>query len=259
MFGYVKCDKPHLYIKDFYLYNAIYCGVCKGIRNTCGQLPRIGLSYDVAFFSAILHNIKNVDVKITKQRCVEHMIIPRRMAETDELTDRLGALNTILAYYKLTDDMEDEKKGGFKRSLFKKGYKRVKKEQGDIDGIVKRYMKAQAKTEKANVASVDIAADATAQMITDLSDLFLESYATDYTRGLFYARGKWIYLIDALDDYDKDIKKKNYNPFFLVYGEESKAALIEKHADDLRFTFGEMFRSIAENRQNILFQHRHDR
>ena len=64
MFGYIQYDKPNLYIKDFELYRAMYCGVCKGLGAACGQIARLGHSYDAAFFSAILHNSKNEDIPI---------------------------------------------------------------------------------------------------------------------------------------------------------------------------------------------------
>jgi hypothetical protein len=32
------------------------------------------------------------------------------------------------------------------------------------------------------------------------------------------AVGKWIYMADALDDWEKDAKKERYNPFLKLYG-----------------------------------------
>ena len=74
MFGYVRADTPYLYIKDDELYRAMYCGVCKGIGQVCGQCARMGLSYDVTFLSVILHNIAGIDVKIEKSHCLTHCI-----------------------------------------------------------------------------------------------------------------------------------------------------------------------------------------
>ena len=62
MFGYVQYDKPNLYIKDFELYRAMYCGVCKGIGATCGQIARTGLSYDAAFLNTLFHKIGRAHV-----------------------------------------------------------------------------------------------------------------------------------------------------------------------------------------------------
>ena len=207
MFGYIRTDTPHLYIKDETLYKAVYCGLCKGIGEACGQAARMGLSYDITFLSVILHNILGLDVKIEKSHCLAHCIRARLMAETDDLTRKLGALNTALVYYKYTDDIADGDKGRGKRLWFKNGFKRVKRDYPEIEKIVREHLAEQEKTEKAKTDSLDRAADATANMLAAFSDYALGEKATAATRQLFYAVGKWIYLIDALDDYDKDKKK----------------------------------------------------
>jgi DNA mismatch repair protein MutS2 len=71
------------------------------------------------------------------------------MAEVDELTCKLGALNTVLAYYKYTDDIEDGDKGRGKRLWFKQGYKRAKKAYPEIEKLIREYMLSQSKIEKA--------------------------------------------------------------------------------------------------------------
>lgn len=259
MFGYVRADTPHLYIKDDVLYRAMYCGVCKGIGKVCGHAARIGLSYDITFLSVILHNIRGQDVTIEKQHCLTHCIRSRQMAEVDELTCQLGALNTLLAYYKYTDDIEDGDGGRGKRLFFKKGFKRAKKKYPQIERIVRENLAEQSKTEKAKTESLDRAADATAKMLAEFSDYALEENATAYTHNLFYAVGKWIYLIDALDDYDKDKKKGAYNPFLLAYRAENKSELLcGKDGDEVRFVFNALFFDIRENLSKISFRFNRD-
>ncbi len=246
MFGYVRPDTPYLYIKDDTLYKALYCGVCKGIGKSCGQVARFGLSYDVAFLSALLHNILGQDVKVEKQHCLTHCIRVKQMAAVDELTQQLGALNTELVYYKCVDDLQDGDRGGGKKLLFTRGHKLAKKKYPEMCAIVRKGMEEQEQTEKAKTDSVDRAADPSATMIARLSDYFLGEKKTADTYGLFYGIGKWIYLIDALDDYDKDVKKGAYNPFILAYGEKNKCELIAKYGEDLRFIFGTLFSEIHE-------------
>ena len=254
MFGYVRADTPYLYIKDDELYRAMYCGLCKGIAETSGNAARMGLSYDLTFLSVIMHNILGVDVKIEKQHCLTHCIRTRKMAEVDELTRQLGALNTVLVYYKYTDDINDGDKGRGKRLWFKKGFRKVAKRYPEIVKIVASHLAEQEKTEKAKVDSVDRAADATANMLAAFSDYALGEKATVYTRNLFYAVGKWIYLIDALDDYDKDKKKGAYNPFILAYQAECRKNLLEeKHAEEIAFIFHSIFFDIRENLGKIPF------
>lgn len=259
MFGYVRVDTPYLYIKDKTLYEAMYCGVCKGIADVCGQTARFGLSYDVTFLSVMLHNILGEDIKIEKSHCLTHCIRSKMMAEVDELTRKLGALNTVLAYYKYTDDIMDENKGRGKRFLFKKGYKRAKKAYPEIEKIVRENLKKQDELEKMQVASTDRAADATAKTLAQFSSYALGDKASEYTYNLFYLVGKWIYLIDALDDYDKDKKDGAYNPFALSYQADCKKALLEgEHGEEIRFVFHAIFYDIRENLEKIPFQFNHD-
>ncbi len=247
MFGYIRTDTPYLYIKDDILYRAMYCGVCKGIADVCGNTARMGLSYDITFLSVILHNLSGLDVKIEKQHCLTHCIRSRQMAEVDELTRQLGALNTVLVYYKYTDDINDGDKGRGKRLWFKKGFKRAKRKYPEIERIVRENLALQEQTERAKTDSIDRAADATANMLAEFSTYVLQDKATPDTKRLFYAIGKWIYLIDALDDYDKDKKKGAYNPFLLAYGAECKKELLSgKSGEEVAFAFENLFCDVRE-------------
>ena len=259
MFGYVRADTPYLFIKDDKLYRAMYCGLCKGIGETCGQCARMGLSYDVTFLSVLLHNILGEDVTIEKSHCLTHCIRSREMANVDELTRQLGALNTLLAYYKYTDDILDGDKGRGKRLWFKKGFRLAKKKYPEIEKIVRENLKTQEEVEKSGADSLDRAADATANMLAEFSRYALGEKSTEHTEKLFYSLGKWIYLIDALDDYDKDLKKGAYNPFRLAYGGGSRKELLTgAHGEEINFVFHAIFFDIRESLANIEFRFNRD-
>ncbi len=259
MFGYVRADTPYLYIKDDNLYRAMYCGVCKGIGQVCGQAARMGLSYDVTFLSVILHNIAGIDVHIQRSHCLTHCIRTRQMADVDELTRQLGALNTALVYYKYTDDIMDGDKGRGKRLWFKRGFRKVKQKYPEIERIVRENLAKQEEIERAQTDSIDRAADSTANMLAEFSDYILGGKATAATRNLFYAVGKWIYLIDALDDYDKDVKKGAYNPFLLAYKAKDKKTLLEgSSGEEVRYAFHAIFYDIRENLAQIQFHFNRD-
>ena len=258
MFGYVRTDTPYLYIKDETLYKAMYCGVCKGIGEVCGHRARMGLSYDVAFLSVILHNIAGQDVKIERAHCLTHLLRAKKMANVDEMTRRLGAFNTELTYFKFIDDVQDGDKGKGKRLWFLKGHKRVLKKYPKIAEIVAKNMSEHDRFEKSGIDSIDRAADATANMLAEFSDYVLEEKRTNYTHGLFYALGKWIYLIDALDDYDKDVKKSAYNPFKIAFDAACKGELMEKCGEEVRFVFQSVFSCIKENLEGVCFRFNRD-
>lgn len=253
MFGYVKPDRPYLYIKDETLYKALYCGVCKSIGKTCGGAARFSLTYDITFLSAVAHNLLKKDVKITRQRCAAHPFTKRPVAEPDELSLTLGALNVILAYFKVCDDVADNGRGRFKRLLLSGGFKRAKKREEKLCEIVERNYKALAALEKTGENRIDAISDPFANMLTELSREVLGEVSDEYSDGFFYQTGKWIYLIDALDDYDEDVKKGNYNPFYACYKSENFTDLKKEFGGEISFIMGSVVSLIDENLDNLKF------
>ncbi|MDD6996150.1 MAG: DUF5685 family protein [Candidatus Borkfalkiaceae bacterium] len=255
MFGYVRADTPYLYIKDDNLYKAAYCGVCKAIGEVCGITSRMGLSYDVTFFSVLLHNISGTDLTIENSRCAAHCMGKKRpMAKSDDITRALGAMNTVLAYLKYDDDVKDEKKGRGKRLWFKTGFRRAKKAYPELtETLIRDFAAQRLAEENGGTDSVDRAADATATALADVSDLLLKDKKTDCTRNLFYVLGKWIYLIDALDDYDKDGKSGSYNVFIRAYGAKDGATLLKEYGKEIDYIFNSLFYDIRDNTAGIKF------
>lgn len=257
MFGYVRYDMPYLFVKDLHLYRAVYCGLCKGIGRVCGQRARLALTYDVAFLSAILHNIAGIDFEIEKQGCFEHWVKKQPIAKTDPLTEELGAVNTALAYYKLSDDIRDGGKGKFKRLFLKKGFRRAREKYPDLVAIFEGYM-AEQQAAEVKGASPDSAAEPSAQMMKRLTDRLLRDKATEATGEMFWYLGKWIYLIDALDDYDRDVPKGQFNPFFESYGAADRGTLMAEHGEEVRFLFDTLFYGMREQLAKVVFPFNRD-
>ncbi len=258
MFGYVKTDMPNLYVKDTVLYKAVYCGLCKSIGKCSGTRGRLTLNYDLAFLSAFLHNVIGEDFKVERQLCIIHRLVKRPVAVPDELSVNVGALNVILAYYKLTDDVIDGNKGKAKRRLIKKAYKKAKKLQPNLDSIVKERYNDLRKLEKSNCDSIDIVADPFGKMLKEIVVALIGEKATENVQNVAYNLGKWIYLIDALDDYDKDKKEKNFNVFINAYNEENKEQFVKNQYSDLALIFGTIISEIVQNAQEIKYCFNHD-
>jgi len=259
MFGYVKTDMPNMYVKDTVLYKAMYCGLCKSIGCVCGAKGRFCLNYDLTFLSTLLHNLADIDVKIEKQGCVLHTIKKRPIAVPDELSKKIGAFNVILAYHKLNDDVNDLNKGRIKRSFFKSSYKKAKKFTPELDEIVLKMYKGLSAYEKTGGDSIDISADFFANMMVDAVKYLIGDKATDPVINLSYDMGKWIYLIDALDDFDKDKKTGNFNVFANIYkGVSCKKELMQNHGAEVLNVFAYILNSITENAKQLDYKFNHD-
>lgn len=259
MFGYIKTDKPNLFVKDTVLYRAAYCGLCKSIGEICGQTARLVLNYDLAFLSLLCHNLLDLDLDITKQHCVVHLIGKHPIANPDDLSKRIGALNIILAYHKLSDDVIDNDKGRLKRSVFKRAYKKAVKLESNLDKIVKSRYDELLNLERKNCDSIDMICDPFGKMMQDIFVEILGDKATEVVKNLAYLLGKWIYIIDALDDFDKDLKKKSFNVFVNAYPQiKTKNDLVKSQFNDLITLFGGITSEIDRLASKLDYKFNHD-
>lgn len=258
MFGYINPDRPRLFIKDEKLYQALYCGMCKSIGKGCGNFSKTALTYDVAFMSALLHNLAGQDVKIEKRRCALHFIKRRPMAKPDDISIILGCVNTALAYYKLLDDKLDGDRKGLFAFMYKRGYKRALKKHPKAAEIIARCMEEQRRLESDGCDIIDMACEPTAIMLKDLSAYVLKDLSTEATEGLFYDIGKWVYLADALDDYDKDVKKGRYNPLYNAFKNDTKEEAVKEHGEEINFIFNSLFGDMRYRLAAVKFHFNHD-
>ncbi len=259
MFGYVKTDFPNLYVKDTVLYKAMYCGLCKGIGKTCGQKGRLLLNYDLTFLSVFLHNVMGKDVKIEGQKCIVHQLKKRPVAISDSLTERIASLNVIMAYHKLKDDVIDSGKRKLTKAYFTSSYKKARANEPELDKIVEKRYKELLDYEKTEGDSVDISADPFGNMILDVVKVVTGDKFNAELERVAYNLGKWVYLIDALDDFDKDKKKKNFNVFINAYKDaENKEDLVKKYQNELVGIFSGVLGEISTATQGLEFNFNHD-
>ncbi|MBR3865038.1 MAG: hypothetical protein IKJ19_08020 [Clostridia bacterium] len=253
MFGYVKPDIPYLYMKDNTLYKALYCGICKSIGKCSGTCARFTLTYDCAFLSAVIHNILGKDVVIKREHCIIHPITKRPIAKPDDISISIGALNVILAYFKIVDDINDNGRGRLAKLLLNGAFKRAKKREPELERIVRENYAELSRLEKAGESSIDRIADPFANLLAQLSEELLGDKKTQESYQFFYNFGKWIYLIDALDDYDKDVKKGNYNPFYVAYKAQSFKDLKQEKGEEVSFIMSATLSGIEQGLKGLKF------
>jgi len=109
VFGYVMANIPEL-PKDLQKrYMAVYCGICRQIRDRAGQIARLGLSYDMAFLALLLMSLYEPEEAAGSRACSLHPFKPRPWVDNDFI--RYAAdMNVALAYYNCMDDYSDDGK-----------------------------------------------------------------------------------------------------------------------------------------------------
>ncbi len=214
MFGYIMPEKPELKIKEFDIYRAYYCGVCKSIGKRHGQIKRMTLTYDAAFLAMLLCSILNINTKIERERCIVHPA-KKSFVAYNEIIDYSSDINIILAYNNIKDKWKDDKSKVALAGMLglKKAYKKLMVEYPTKCAIINKRLEELSLLEDAKCDSIDIAAEPFAKLMEEVLDYEdLDEKTRQILRWMGYNLGKWIYLIDAFDDLEDDIKNSSYNP-----------------------------------------------
>lgn len=221
MFGYVTICREHLSEEGFNTFKAYYCGLCREIGKSCSQSARLGLSYDITFLAIMLSSLSDGGETNTR-RCFMKMGKPHLCVENDRAVSYAADMGVLLSYLKLLDDWKDEKsiKALMEMQLFRSAVKKAKSRYPKIYDQIRDCLNKLSVLEKEKCGSVDETADCFAKI---LEILFTPDFVTDEAQRrslawLGYNIGRWIYIIDAYNDLEKDIKQGSYNPF--IYGSE---------------------------------------
>ena len=223
MFGYIKTAQRELRIREYEYYRASYCGLCRTMGKCTGQCSRMLLSYDFAFLANVRMMLTKTEPTFKKRRCIAHPFHPRMMMEPNEQLAYCADATAILAFEKCRDDLHDER--GFARFkalwqwLFVRGaYKRAKKRHPALADTVRAHLVRLGEKEREQRPSVDEAAAIFADLLADVVSGELDAALLPVARTIGRQTGRFIYIVDAIDDLADDAKRKRFNPFLLLFG-----------------------------------------
>ena len=222
MFGYVRVFKPTLKMGEYEQYKGIYCTLCKRLGKRYGVLSRFTLSYDMTFLALLQMALEEKDADFCPSRCSFNPTKRCLKACNTTAIDRAADIGTILAYYKLKDTLADE--GYFKRMgawcampFAKSAHKKAKKNVPHIDEAVEAMMTAQARLEAEGCSSIDRAAEPFALLLQTLAaETTTDESQKRVLERFGYCLGRWVYLMDAVDDLAEDLEEERYNPYILA-------------------------------------------
>lgn len=219
MFGYIKPNIPTLRICDKERYDCFYCGLCRCIGKKYGISAKMCLNYDCTFLAIMLASVCDNRLNSEPMHCPFNPLgkKKRMIAESSEAMNFAAASAVIFAFYKLEDNVNDGK------PLYKVAevpllgaYKKASKEYKELDTVIRLNLGKLSDIEQREEASAEIPANAFGKLLAGVIELVP---AEESTRRImveigFYI-GRFIYLIDAFEDREKDKKNSLYNPFVL--------------------------------------------
>ncbi len=236
MFGYVLPRKDKLTPEDFRRYRAAYCGLCRSLKKRYGFRARFLVNYDMTFLSFLLE-----DGAPQTERC----FCPARpwcrkecLAHSDAM-DYCADMSVLLSYWKLRDAERDGKRlsrvaARLALRLYRRSYEKAAARHPQENALFEEKLALLHRLEDERCPSLDRTADAFAGLLEGCAAELPEGGERRAAELLLYHVGRFLYLADALDDLEKDVKSDSYNPlryrFTLLDGKLSpadKAALLE--------------------------------
>ena len=228
MFGYVTASLRELTKEQQKRYGAVYCGICRRIREQSGQLARLGLSYDMAFLALLLMSLYEPEETGGKSPCLLHPLTRRQWIDGSYI--RYAAdMNVALAYYNCLDDWHDDGKRSAKwmADRFEPHLPRIEADWPRQCQAIRRCLDKLSMLEAENCPNPDEPAGAFGELMGELFRVREDMWA-DTLWQMGNALGRFVYLLDGELDYDKDKKQGKYNPF-LARGDEKNAQAWEDY------------------------------
>ncbi|NLP35816.1 MAG: hypothetical protein GX359_11620 [Clostridiales bacterium] len=220
MFGYVNIYKPELKVKDYYKYRAYYCGLCKTLKEKYRPLGQMTLSYDMTFLILLLTSLYESETKVEQERCMVHPV-KKHNALYNEFTDYVADMNIVLTYYHLLDDWQDEKSiaGLAGTKILKRYYRKICKQYPRQCNAIKQGLEQLAACERDNENNIDKVSRCFGELMAELFD-YKQDHWGEKLRKIGFYLGKFIYIMDAYDDLEKDKKNNHYNPLIQFSNEK---------------------------------------
>ncbi|MBU5487142.1 hypothetical protein KQI77_03055 [Clostridium sp. MSJ-8] len=228
MFGYIIPVEENLCTEDQELLKKYYCGLCHKIKSKYGNIPRTTLSYDSTFFAILLDGISLYDPVTIKTSCFKHPLSTNSYFSCSKALDYCADLNIALVYYKILDDINDDRtiKSVTLKNLVKPYFKMLN--NISLKHSFSHNLNSLNQLElNNNSSSLDVICDPFSKLLGEiLRDCPFELINdTNKTRTLLYefgySLGKWIYIMDAIEDLQVDMIKKKFNPLNCIFNKNN--------------------------------------
>ena len=216
MFGFVTANQKELTKAQQDRYGSVYCGICRRIRLQSGQIARLGLSYDMAFLALLLMSLYEPEEESGRNGCLMHPV-KRRPWTDNRYIGYCADMNVALSYYNCLDDWQDDGKRSakFLANCLEEKLPAIEKAWPRQCAAIREGLEKLSALEAENCPNPDLPAGIFGELMAELL-VYEEDLWAPTLYQLGHALGRFIYLMDAVLDYDRDEKEGKYNPWLAM-------------------------------------------
>ncbi len=249
MFGYVTINKEELSSEEYERFHSYYCGLCRVLRDKYKRRGQLLLNYDMTFLAVLLTSLYDCSARTEIIRCIPNGA-KRHAVRINEMTEYAADMNIALTYHKCRDNWSDDHSHTqhMLSKMLRAGYGTLKEKYPRQISAMERELsllsdlerrqgknlwadelnkcedcwKKRAKDHlltapKEGDADIDSAANCFGRLTAEVF-VYREDEWRDTLWEMGFYLGKFIYLMDAYDDLEKDRKKGSYNPLLAISG-----------------------------------------
>lgn len=218
MFGYLVADPSALTEQQLARYKSAYCGLCRCLARRFGQPARLTLNYDLTFLIIFLESLYEPGEDSGEGGCIMHPF-KKRPWHISEATEYAADMNLALAYLKCLDNWHDD---GSVAALagsaaLKAEYGRIKEARPVQCRVMEESIAELTALEKAGSEDADACAACFGRLMGAVFGWKEDRWSADVS-AFGDALGRFVYLMDACMDLDRDAAKNSFNPFRRYYG-----------------------------------------
>ena len=236
MFGYIIINKGDMKFKEFDVYHSYYCGLCRSLKQRYGAVGQMSLSYDMTFLVMLLSSLYEPGTIESRTKCIAHPF-EKHLTRRNVFSDYGADMNVLFTYYKCLDDWQDDKK--ITRlaygKLMKGAYQKIRSDYSEKVKKIDALMREFSLQERRQTDDIDKMAGLFGEIMGEMMAFRQDEWESSL-RLIGYYLGKYIYLLDAYEDIEEDLKAGRYNPLKKKYNdpdfeEETKMILTMMMAD----------------------------
>lgn len=224
MFGTVLINQKTLDKRYLQGYRAAYCGLCRSLNKLYGKTGEKTLSYDLTFLVLLLESVVIEGIKVEQCHCTMH---PFRKVSyfVDEYCDYAADMNYYLAYLKAVDDIQDEglSKAVKLKNKMLEGINLIHEKYPDKMRRIDEYMLRLSNYEKEQEIDPELPTDCFGKVLEEVFD-YPCAYNQEFKK-IGYHLGRFVYLVDAMIDFEDDLRRELYNPLVMVMKEDYRSIL----------------------------------
>lgn len=224
MIGYMRPIKGEFNSEQRKTYQAIYCGLCRKLKYQHGFLGALTLNYEIVDMLLLIDSLRNDEPERIKMSCSISPLIWRDMMGINEYHYIMAAeMAMIIVNLEIQDNVEDENRMKDKVLLSVSNHKmqKVIKQSENVYAELKDdylvYMRNENKALQ-NLCGFESVVETCGRISGTMGRLLSEVAGVEEINAIekiMNIWGKWVYLVDATDDYFEDIKSNRFNPWVL--------------------------------------------